>query len=113
MNIENQTRSKDTPVRKANLKNLRKCRHCHKLIHHWNLNKHENKCVVYSQNITKENKCMWNGCGRTFPNRTSANRHFGQNHANQVGTTGLTKNNDPTKNMSVPSVLDNTIVQEN
>ena len=110
MNIENQTHQSNEKTK--NLKNLRKCRHCHKLFHHWNLNKHENKCVVYSQNITKENKCMWNGCGRTFPNRTSANRHFGQNHANQVSA-GLTKNNDPTKNVLVPSVLDNTIVQEN
>ena len=87
MNIENQTHQSNEKTK--SLKNLRKCRHCHKLFNHWNLNKHENKCVVYSQNITKENKCMWNGCGRTFPNRTSANRHFGQNHANQVSA-GLT-----------------------
>ena len=94
INIENDFI--DTPVIKSSLKNLRKCRHCHNLISYGQLKKHENNCVIYSQFITKSNKCMWAGCGRTFSNRTSANLHFGKLHSNHV-TTNLTKNN-PTKN---------------
>ena len=63
-----------------------------------NLKNHENKCVIYSQYITKDNKCMWAGCGCTFPNRNRAYKHFGQKHKNHV----VKKN--PTKNVSIPPV---------